>query len=105
MPALVGNQQHVTTQLEQRAHKQNQIPAIDAEEVQQNGELTFDQKIVDERRDVLVHPAAASGSSSTCSAISAAKRSSPFSARRRNSVPAAPSPRSASPASRLTRQR
>src|SRR5205807_311288 len=87
---LVGNQKHVKFQLEQRAHEQNQVPAIDTEKIQEHGVLALDQDLIDDRGEELVHPVAAAGKSRTWCAMSAAKRSSLFVARRKKRVPGAP---------------
>src|SRR5438105_13097978 len=105
MTTFVGDQEHVLAELEQRADQKHEVPAIYRQKVQEDGKLALHQKLGYERPDDLVHPAAASGRSRTCCAMSAAKRSSPLSALRKNNVPAAPMARSARPASRRTRHR
>src|SRR6476659_6513431 len=94
----------VTSHLQQRADEQDQVPDVDAEEIQQHSELAIDQYLTDDLRYRLRHRTAASGRSRICWAMSAAKASSPLRARRRNSTPGAPIARSARAESRRTRQ-
>src|SRR5947207_314556 len=81
MTTLVGDEQHVSAQLQQRADEQHEVPAIDRQKIEQDGKLSPDEELAEKRRDDLVHPVAASGRSSTCCAMSAANRSFPLGAR------------------------
>src|SRR5665811_1358876 len=91
MAALVCDEEHVAAELEQRADEQDQIPAVDGEEVQEHDQLALDQNLADRGLRKAAHPdAAAVGRSRTCWAMSDAKASSSLSARRRNSTPGAP---------------
>src|SRR6266480_822193 len=59
MTALVRDQQHVTPELEERAHQQNQIPPVDGEEIEEHDELAPDEDLADDRRQDGIHVSAA----------------------------------------------